>query len=169
MVKNNLLLRKIDNIQNTAFKNLQQLYEFEFSPITGNETDREGYYSQQKLEKMWSKNGYDLYIMYKDEIPIGFAVVNLSSMVDGDKHTRDIAEFFIMPLYRHKGYGKWMAFQLFDIYQGKWEVRELESAPEAYKFWTAVIKKYTKNNYNEFKIYDEHWSENVFVQQFQVY
>jgi predicted acetyltransferase len=165
---NNLILRKIKTIRDTAFKNLQQLYEFEFSPITGNETDSTGCYSQKKLEKMWSENGYDLYVMYKDKIPVGFTVVNLSSMLNGDKETRDIAEFFVMPLYRRKGYGKWMVFRIFDMYKGKWEIRELESAKAAYKFWTSTIKEFTNDNYKELKNYDEHWHEYLFVQQFVV-
>lgn len=167
MDKNTTLrLKKIDTVKNKPFKNLQQFYEFEFSLITKTNTDKQGQYDPCALESAWSKKGYDIYLLYTHKLPVGFAVVNLSSMSSNDTSVKDIAEFFVMPLYRKKHYGKWMAFEIFKKYPGKWEVRELAQATTARSFWVNTIDEFTKGKYKENKIFDSHWQEHVFIQQF---
>jgi predicted acetyltransferase len=156
-------LTQIKSVDEPPFFYLLQFYEFEFSPITNCDTDENGLYDYKKLQTTWHHN-YDAYLFYLDKLPIGLAVVNLSSKLDNSPNTRDIAEFFVMPNYRSYGIGELMATQLFDKYPGQWEVRQLHKAGKARKFWLQVINKYTKGNYTELECNNQLW--HGYVQRF---
>lgn len=163
----NLKIEKVKDINDRTFKNLQQLYEFEFSIITKTETNEYAEYDQQMLKSAWSKNGFDIYILKLKNNPIGFAVININSMIDGNINTRDIAEFFVLPLHRNKNYGKYLAHKIFDIYEGRWEVRQLSTAQKAHQFWLKTIREYTNNNFIEEKTHNSHHGDELFVQKFE--
>ena len=69
----------------------------------------------------------------------------------------DIAEFYILPCYRKKGLGKMLAFGVFDLFPGSWQVRQILTAAAAISFWRATICEYTNDNYTEDRIGDAHW------------
>lgn len=154
---NNLKLTKVHDIKKAPFVNLQQLYEFEFSPITKDKTNLYGLYDQDEIKKHWSKSGYDVYIIYCGKIPIGFAVINLSSMINGDRKTRDVAEFFVMPAYRKSGVGRWAAIKLFNTYKENWEIRQLPGLEYAKIFWESVIREYTHDNFESLMVDEPSW------------
>lgn len=134
------LLQELKLVQNNdrraaPFVHLQQLYEFEFSAFTKYKIDKFGLYDQQKLCEHWSEHGVDIYLAYRNNLPIGFAVVNLSSLISGDLNTRDVAEFFVMPEERMNQVGKWLACEIFSKYVGNWEVRQLKGLESAHSFW----------------------------------
>jgi len=71
--------------EDALFKKLQQDYEEEFSSVTGYKKGADGYYDQDMLISHWSPNAYDIYLVFSGtQEPIGFVVVNLSSMLNGD-------------------------------------------------------------------------------------
>ena len=141
------------------FVQLQQLYEHEFAPITGFKTNNNGLYDQTEIIRHWSKN-FDLYLLYKAQRPIGFTVVNLTSMIDGDNNTRDIAEFFVLPDARKNDVGKWMAHEIFKKYPGDWEVRQLPELPAKY-FWLKVISEFTQGNFTDSIMSNAVWKGSV--------
>lgn len=142
------------------FFHLQQLYEFEFSPITKNVLNEDGLYDHISLQKSWNDNNYQAYLFLHNKKPAGFCVVNLNSQIDFDQNTKDIAEFFIMPNLRGKNIGEKLAHQIFDLYRGKWEVRQLPEAVLARKFWLKTIQNYTNSRFEEKRL------ENFYVQIF---
>ena len=164
IITKNLQLTKSNDIKASPFIHLQQLYEFEFAPITKMQTDIHGRYSQEEIKQHWSSVGYDIYIIRSDKLPIGFAVINLSSMLNNDPNIRDVAEFFIMPAYRKQGVGKWAAIQLFEIYPTHWEIRQLPGLEYAKNFWESVVRDYTNDNFQSSKIDTENWKG--YLQQF---
>lgn len=139
----------VKNVDTGPFFHLQQLYEFEFSPITKSQIDENGLYDYKSLQASWNNHSYDAYLFMYDKKPVGFCVVNLNSQMNQDPGTKDIAEFFIMPNFRNKNFGEKLAHQIFDQYVGKWEVRQLIEAVQARKFWLKTIKNYTKCNFEE--------------------
>lgn len=164
-----LRLSKILDQGQPPFCNLQQLYEFEFSLVTDYTLNSQGLYEASNLRRYWSGHGTDIYELYEGHNPIGFAVINLGSMLDNNPEIRDIAEFFVMPKYRQLGVGKWMAHTLFSMYPGKWEVRQLRNLTNARKFWHKTISSYTDNDFKEEEITEEDMildSFNGFVQKF---
>ncbi|PIQ43977.1 MAG: hypothetical protein COV52_03915 [Gammaproteobacteria bacterium CG11_big_fil_rev_8_21_14_0_20_46_22] len=152
-----LRLDRVDDIKKAPFVHLQQLYEFEFSCITKEELNLDGLYDQNKIMQYWSPFGYNAYMIYAGELPVGFAVINLSSMINEDKATRDIAEFFVMPAYRKFGVGRWAAIKLFDSYKTQWEVRQLPGLDYAKAFWESVIRDYTQGNFESLVLDEPSW------------
>lgn len=132
------------------FKNLQLCYECEFAPITKTVMTREGTYDQAELMSHWSSN-HAIYLFAIDAIPAGFCVVNHESMIDsGELNVHDIAEFYMAPLYRKKGYGTVFAKKIFEQHKGIWEVRQLsELEHTSRKFWLAVIKQLPIEQFEE--------------------
>lgn len=155
----NFKIIKINDYNNIPFKNLQQLYEFEFSLITGYLTNEEGLYEQKTLVSHWSKK-HDIYLLYNDKRPIGFSVVNLESLISYTNDTRDIAEFFILPDMRKNGIGSWFAIQIFKTYPGKWEIRQLPEL-KVKNFWLKIIQEFTNNNYLSLDMNNKIWTGSV--------
>ena len=100
----------------------------------------------------------DLYWKEQNRIPLkiqsgtqilGFVLIN--DYIKNHAYNADwaIAEFYIKPSFRLKNIGKKVAFQIFDTYGGKWEVRQSTSNLSAIKFWHKIIKEYTQNSFKE--------------------
>ena len=143
-----------------VFKRLQQDYEEEFSVFTHYEKGPDGLYDQDQLISHWSKRGYDVYLAFSDSVePVGFAVVNLSSMIGTPGEVLDVAEFYVIPSARLSGIGKKIACDLFDLYPNQsWEVRQLPGLEPVTKFWNSVISEYSKGTYSEKYLSDSEWT-----------
>ncbi len=161
---NDLKIIPTPDVESPPFFYLQQFYEFEFSCLTNSDTDYNGLYDYKALQASWNNHHYHAYLAYLNQLPVGFAVVNLNSQIDNNPNTRDIAEFFIMPKYRRAGIGKNVAIEIFNRYPGNWEVRQLPIAATARLFWIQTINNYTKGNYTEILMNDPKW--NGYVQKF---
>lgn len=129
------------------FDVLVQDYEAEFSAITGKEPRSNGYFP---LEADWTEP-YEGFYLFTEEKPAGFAI---KGTIEGRS---DIAEFYILPCYRKRGFGKILAFALFNRFPGPWQVRQIQGATEANLFWTRIIREYTHGAYREDRIDDPYW------------
>jgi len=129
------------------FDVFEQDYEAEFSAVTRKEPSAEGRFA---IEADWREpnNGFYLFI---DDHPAGFVI---RGIVDGRS---DIGEFYILPCYRKKGLGKELAFAIFDLFPGPWQVRQIVTATDAIAFWHVIINEYTQANYSEDQTFDPHW------------
>jgi len=107
------------------------------------------------LDSYWQKPNRYPYLIEVDGKIAGFVLVNNYNLVEKD--AKNISEFYIGPEFRKKGIGKMSAKKVFDLFPGKWEVRELESNAVAQKFWRNVIAEYTGNNYKEVILNNEKW------------
>lgn len=135
------------------FKALFQLYEFEFAARTYKEVTPNGLYQQDA----WSGHGVDIYLLYCDQTPIGFAIVNLGSMITGEPNTKDIAEFFIMPSHRRQGNGLWLAHAIFSRYPGQWEVRQIAHHVIIRNFWRKAIQLYVGEQFTDQDLACQAW------------
>lgn len=126
-----------------------QDYEAEFSAITKKEPNVEGRFS---LEVDWKNPNSGFYWFVKEK-PVGFAI---KTEIEGRS---DIAEFYILPCYRNTGLGKRLAFAVFDLFPGPWQVRQIPTATDAINFWRMVISDYTQGCYTEDQIKDLHWGK----------
>jgi len=106
-------------------------------------------FSYQYLDLYWQEvNRIPLKIQYGTQT-IGFAMLNDYIVYKSFKAEKAIAEFYIKPSFRLKNIGKRVAFELFDTYRGKWEVRQSKHNYSAYKFWNKIISEYTQNSFEE--------------------
>lgn len=127
--------------------NLGQAYEAEFSTLTGKNPNKNGLFELDAIPN----DAYVGYLLYQEQIPIGFCVANVIS------NPKDIAEFYILPSMRRKQLGISLAHQIFKAHPGKWQVRQIQGADHAIKFWRHAISLCTNNNYNEEITEDPHW------------
>ncbi len=130
------------------FEVFVQDYEAEFSAITKKQPDAEGRFA---LEADWQPPNKGFY-QFMDGKPTGFAIVGKT-----EEALFDVVEFYILPCFRKKGFGKLLAFALFDLFPGPWQVRQIPTAKEAIAFWRATIHEYTGGNFKEDEIQDPHW------------
>lgn len=130
------------------FEVFAQNYEAEFSAITRKEPDVEGRFA---LEADWHSPNQRFYPFVEGK-PVGFAIKGHTA-----EGRSDIAEFYILPCYRKKGWGKMFAFDIFDSFPGPWQIRQIPTATDAIAFWREIIREYTEGNYREDRISDAHW------------
>jgi len=99
------------------------------------------------LDSYWQdSSSYPYFIMFNGTV-VGFVLVNDFTLVE--KGARSISEFYIKKEFRNKGVGKLAAIKTFDLFPGKWEIRELIDNIAAQNFWRKVIGKYTNGNFKE--------------------
>ncbi len=107
--------------------------------------DNNGLYEMSKYTKLYWKedNRYPYILKCNNEIA-GFALVRFN-----ENNYHEIGEFFVIDKYRRLKAGKYMAFNIFNKYHGKWEIRTLLKNNRAQEFWRKIIKEYTNNNFEE--------------------
>ena len=107
------------------------------------------------LDNYWKKNNhFPFFITVNDEIA-GFILVNDFCIVE--KGSKSVSEFFVKEEYRHQEIGRQAAKMTFDLFPGKWEIRQLANNFKAQAFWKAIIKDYTDNNFKEILLDNKKW------------
>jgi predicted acetyltransferase len=117
----------------TVIRRLLQLYHYDFSEFDGSDVNSHGEYLHRYLDEFWNDSDRKAFLFRVDNALAGFALV-----FTGEPH--DIAEFFVMRKYRHRGVGAQAAASLFDRFPGRWTVRQLLTNPAATAFWRTAIR-----------------------------
>jgi predicted acetyltransferase len=130
-------------------ENLMQFYIYDFSEFVPNDVEDNGLFAPYPhLENYWEeKNDKFPYIIIKNDKYAGFVLVRRIQSEKGSYFS--IAEFFILKKYRLGGTGKSVAFQIFDLHRGHWEVFQRNTNKPAQIFWKKVIKEYSKGQFRE--------------------
>jgi predicted acetyltransferase len=136
--------------QKVVLRNLLEFYKYDFSEFDPEDVNKHGEYGYKYLDHYWIEPERYPFLLKIDEKYAGFALVRKINHegINGESYY-SMAEFFIMKKYRKSGVGKQTAFYLFDLFPGKWEVKEIEENVQAQKFWRKVISEYTNDNYKE--------------------
>ncbi len=87
------------------------------------------------------------YVIKKDDKYVGFVLVK--RIVSENSMKFSIAEFFVLKKYRRSGVGKSIAFSVFNLHKGHWEVYQKASNTPAQLFWRKVIEEYTNEQFKE--------------------
>ena len=135
--------------QKSAFIQLLNLYNYDFSEFTGNDTHENGYYYNYSTEELWNDTYQSFFIRVEGKLA-GFVIIKKGGYLYIDDETaHSIDEFFVMKKYRRSGVGRFAAEEAFDMFRGKWEVCQMRNNMPARKFWKSVVSKYTGNVYQE--------------------
>lgn len=134
--------------QKELLRKMLKAYEQE---LTGE--DNPGDYKY--LDSYWEKENRKPYFITVNKTISGFALVNRHTLIQ--KKGYNLAEFYIRKEFRNQGIGKQAAYKLFDMFPGKWEVRQMTSNPKAQAFWNKVIAAYTNNHFEEVWLNDNNW------------
>lgn len=115
-----------------VLRRLIELYLYDFSELNGADVDQHGEFGYRYLDHYWTEEDRAAFLVRVDGHWAGFALVRRGA-------PSDIAEFFVMRKYRHRGVGRRAAIELFERYPGPWQVRQQQANPVATSFWRSVI------------------------------
>lgn len=133
----------------SILQNLLELYQHDASAFDGRDLDEHGRYNYRYLDHYWVEAQRFPFLVRVDGKLAGFALVNEHAVVTAEAEL-SIAEFFILRKYRRTGIGTTVAWQLFDQFGGRWEVRQERENVAAQAFWRKVIHAYTQGKYREY-------------------
>lgn len=136
-------IKKIKKREKHIFDKLFQLYLHDISLSLPMDVNKEGIFDCASLNSYTDDeiNRCSFFIMANNKY-IGFALI--------DKKILDAYELtmlFILNSYKNKGIGRLIAFDLFNMFEGNWEIKPTPHSKRAKKFWERVIKEYTNNKY----------------------
>lgn len=157
----NVTLRKVMLKDKTVLWKLLQFALYDSSFYLENVLDKEATYKYRWFENYFTDSNRDAYIIEDDKQDIlGFTMINSNLQLPHDTKAQSVAEFLVLPQYRKQHIGKQVAFMLWDMYQGEWEVEPMKGNEGAYKFWEKIIKEYSECNYIKYKLDN---SQDIFV------
>jgi len=142
-----IYIKKISRKEKQVFDNLFQLYLHDISLSLPMDVNKEGIFDCDNLDTYIydEKNIYPFFIK-ADKKYIGFAVIE-KRQIESNEATYELRMLFVLNAYKNKGIGRLIAFNLFDMFEGNWEVKPTPHSKRAKKFWSMVIKEYTNNKY----------------------
>lgn len=82
----------------------------------------------------------------------GFVLVRELESSTNDQSLHSIAEFFILRKYRRCGLGQTVANHIFNLFPGRWQVRQEANNLPAQAFWRKVIASYTGGDFAEVRL-----------------
>jgi len=126
-----------------------QFYIYDFSEYLAYDVEANGFFAPYPhLDNYWEEpNTKFPYLISKDNKYVGFVLVKF--IQSEQRSYFSIAEFFILKKYRLEGIGKSVAFHIFDLHRGQWEVFQRITNKPAQIFWKKVIKEYSKGRFQE--------------------
>jgi predicted acetyltransferase len=138
-------------------RNLFQFYYYDMNELLGGPVGPGGLFSPPPLDAYWEDSWRHPFLLRVDGHPAGFALVHRRSRITGDPTIWDVAEFFVMRQYRHKGAGTELALHVFERFRGRWEVRQFPANVAATKFWRGVIAQHMSGAFEDAVSDDERW------------
>lgn len=165
--KNTIDVNKIELVTATlndypTLQNMGRFYVYDMSEYMGHqagwEIPEDGLYECIEFKKYWEdSNSFPFLVRYENEI-VGFAIIDKK----GSDATIDfnMAQFFVLRKFKHKGVAREIARRCFDKFPGTWEVMVMPGNEGAYRFWRSTIKKYTGDRYEEYTKAVAHFNQN---------
>ncbi|MDE6596719.1 MAG: GNAT family N-acetyltransferase [Oscillospiraceae bacterium] len=138
--------------QKSVFVQMMELYMYDFSEFSDDDINKYGYFGYSHIDDYWNENGRYPFFIRADEKLAGLVLVRSCCEYNNLIDPHNIAEFFVMKKYRHKGVGKAASMKIFDMFRGGWEISQWSNNLPAQKFWKKVIAEYTNGKYNTFTV-----------------
>jgi ribosomal-protein-alanine N-acetyltransferase len=134
-------------------QNMGRYYVYDMSEYLGEtpgwEIPSDGLYECIDFIKYWqSPQSFPYLIHYANELA-GFVIVDRVGTEAAIDY--NMAQFFVLRKFKHKGLGRYIAFQCFDRYPGLWEIMIIPGNEGAYHFWKRIIGQYTQEKYQEYE------------------
>ena len=117
--------------------NLLQKYLCELSVYFDDEVDEKGNFPYEHFDEYFTDPTRRAYIIYDGDSVAGFVMLNKVS-VFGEDIDHSVAEFFILPKFRHTGLATDIFLVLRKQFKGAWEIKYHVDNVPAVKFWTKV-------------------------------
>lgn len=131
--------------------NLLELYSHDLSDVFSLDVGPDGRFGYRNLPLYWSSpDTHFPFVFRHDGHVAGFALVTRGSPMTDDPSDLDVAEFFVLQRYRRAGVGREAACALWNTMRGRWVVRVAEDNARAWRFWQAVVSRYTDGRHDAF-------------------
>jgi predicted acetyltransferase len=138
----------------SVIKNLARFYVYELSRFHEEDIPDDGLYEPYEtsfnFDHYWQEPEHYPFIVRIENKLAGFVLINKKG--SSDDIDWYLAEFYIIAKFQHKGFGRLLAFQLFKMFSGNWEISQMPTNLPAIKFWRSVLDHFTKGNYTEQRI-----------------
>ncbi|MBD5145261.1 MAG: GNAT family N-acetyltransferase [Ruminococcus sp.] len=138
--------------QKSVFVQMMELYNYDFSEFSDNDINEYGYFGYSHIDDYWNKEGRYPFFIRVDEKLAGLVLVRSCCEYNNLDNPHNIAEFFVMKKYRHKGVGKQVSMKIFDMFRGGWEISQWSNNLPAQKFWKKIVAEYTNGKYDTFTV-----------------
>jgi predicted acetyltransferase len=143
----NIILKQIDLEEREILSNMLEKYDYEFSQYDNRDVNKLGLFGYKYLDYYWTEESRWAYFIIVDGKLAGFVMVNDLPEAEDRETDFQIAEFFVMYKYRRLGVGKQAFFKVLDMHKGRWQLKVHPKNVTSVHFWTKVVNKYTKGNY----------------------
>lgn len=163
IIEMNIAVQRVTFEQKSILRNLMELYKYDFTEFDPEDVNESGLYEYMFLDHYWTEEGRHPFFIRADDKLAGFALIRVLGTDEHHRTIYQVAEFFVMKMYRGSGVGQHVAFELFNQYHGLWKVPQIETNIPAQTFWRKVISKYTGNNYSEVREPDWDGPIQVFI------
>lgn len=143
-----LLLDRITENEKESFKNLIQLFAYDFSELIDMDVDDNGLYPALKdMDDYYTQPEYVSFFIRISGKLAGLAVIKFIK----EENTSYLRHFFVMRKYRKLKVGQIASHMIFDSFPGKWRVSQFDFNEPAINFWRKVIERYTNCEYVEIR------------------
>ncbi len=123
---------------------LYELYTYEMTDLVDFDINDNGFYGNDELPLYWSEpSGRHPYLIFVGKKLAGFVLIQWGSPIAANSDVWDVSEFFIMRKFRKKGIGQFVAHQIWNKFNGTWQVRVWDNNKTAHVFWETTIEKFT--------------------------
>ena len=146
----NITIEPILIEQKSVFVQMMELYNYDFSEFSDDDINEYGYFGYARIDDYWNEEGRYPFFIRVDGKLAGLVLVRSCCEHNDLPNPHNIAEFFVMKKYRHKGVGKVASMKVFDMFSGSWEISQWKNNVSAQSFWEKVINEYTNGKYNTF-------------------
>jgi predicted acetyltransferase len=141
-----IYIKRIKKKDKHILDNLFQLYLHDISLSLPMDVNEDGIFDCASLSSYFNDedNQHPFFIM-ADNKYIGFALIEKKLIESNSTYILNM--LFILNSYKNNGIGRLIAINLFDMFEGNWEIKPTPHSRKAKKFWSRVIKEYTNNKY----------------------
>lgn len=136
---------KVEKKDKDKLYRLLQYALYDGSQYIDNEIDEDCLFEYGWFDNYFTDDDRDAYFIKNGDKYLGMVMVNEN--LKFNEEGKCIAEFLIMPRFRRHHLGKKVAYDVFEMFKGDWEVQPMENNPTAYSFWKNIINEYTNGNY----------------------
>jgi predicted acetyltransferase len=130
-----------------VIQRMMELFRHDLSEFENTDLDEHGYFGYSYLDYYWVEADRCPFIVRVDSKLAGFVLINQHTYFPDNQYS--VAEFFILRKYRRRGVGREVAFYVFNLFFGRWEISQLYINVIAQKFWNETIRSYTADNYTK--------------------
>lgn len=127
-----------------SLENLLELYIHDFSEFVSIDVSEDGRFGYPDLPLYWCEPRRIPFLARIEGKLAGFALVTRGPGLCGDGEVWDMAEFFVLRRYRHRGVGAEMAEKIWSLCPGRWQIRVRSNNLPARNFWESAIAKFTR-------------------------